>query len=43
MTANMQYYNKPQLPRYIMGEEGMGETQSQTNQQLPVNTQLTTQ
>ena len=32
MTANMQDYNNPQLPRYLKGGEG-GKTHSQTNQQ----------
>lgn len=38
MTANMQDYNSPQLPRYIMGGKGWGML-SQTNQQLnaPLN------
>ena len=37
MTANMQDYNNPKLPRYIKG----GGTQSDTNQKLIA--QLTTQ
>ena len=40
MTANMQDYNKPQLPRHMMGVEGGG-MQSQIKQQL--NALLTTQ
>jgi len=40
MTANMQDYNNPKLPRCIKGGEG-GWTQFHTNQEL--NTLLTTQ
>ena len=40
MTANMQDNKNPELPRYIIGEEGGG-TKFLTNQQL--NAPLTTQ